>query len=268
MKPIRILFLFVFLLGVMPLNAAWADKEYFDKWPVTCQKEVNGVVGTYTVYIDLKNPDKQDAVGFGTARSFDGNDGRNNCLNQEKYDYTVVSIEMTWNSSEAEDSNGNAVANVTFNHGDNKAYWDEYYDGYNPPDACDYTKNCHGFSMDGDWIDEPTVLMNVGPFVAGQGSTACYVEVNKDEAQVAADVTHSGDNCHSIKVTSKECEPEPPENGPVPFPAPPKFWIINHSEEQFRESGTYTQDSVCPDNVNLKKAHGTSFDNYKLYKKN
>lgn len=272
-----------FLLCVAAPCMAIADKDYYDEWGVTCLIEINGEEYEVAVSINLKNPDKGDTVGHGTARNFNQGDSGVYCHGQ-LCEYTEVSIDHSWTAEAdvpVEVDVGGGVIEIqsqthTFTHAHNKAFWDSFYTGYTEPAACDYTQNCHGYAFEvGNVIEEVTNLTNLFPAAAGVGGggaapVPCYEvfgQDEKEEAEIACDVLHRGDDAHSIRVTPLECTPAP--TVPQTFPAPPNYWIINESKEQFQESGTYTRSIGCPLGIgDLEKAHDETFkEHYKFLNK-
>jgi len=156
--------------------------------------------------------------------------------NGDKYGYAVLTLDVNWQVVTQVDGTV-----VTFTTADNKAFWDWIYTGYDPPPACDYTQNCHGFAFNvGDWPDTSTKILNVGPLLP-PGHVPCYTQANVEDAEIASNPNHS------IRVQSSGCVPSGP-----PSPTGPVYdYVITYSEEQFRESGTYTRSSQCPFTLDL-----------------
>ncbi len=102
------------------------------------------------------------------------------------------------------------------------AFWNWYYGPkYEAPDACDYSRNCHGFAFDvGDHPAEVSVLMDTN------GNPPCWQVAENDQASTVAVAGID----HSIKVSWHKCG---------------KHWTIAKSEEQFMFSGTYSRMHEC-----------------------
>ncbi len=69
-----------------------------------------------------------------------------------KYEYTDVNVNMNWSVEKVVGVDANGLVTHIFTKADNKAYWDDYYEGYTSVGGLDYEKNCHGYAFDaGDW---------------------------------------------------------------------------------------------------------------------
>jgi hypothetical protein len=237
---------------------------YFGALAVDCRKSIGGNMENVLVQIDLKDLYNNDNVGWGTAAryNFDPTNWTDaafvNC-NGTPIRHMKVSIDHGWSTSMDVPINGVIHPNITFTHADNKAYWDYYYEGYNAPEACDYTQNCHGFAFGrGHWLFDAVDVMGVGVSETPADpltwpANACYQVVNMELATIATDIFN-----HSIKVVGKLC-PFVPQGPPVPGDdetgATPPYPIIKQSDEQFLESGTYWRTGDCPVSLNINLAH-------------
>ena len=138
---------------------------------------------------------------------------------------------------------------------------------YGKPEKCDYFQNCYGYAFGtGQWPFYGIKLVNDGPFLGGAppgwNTDPCYeIATNLSEATIAID---QNDNQHAIKVEGEECEDPPEEGEPIVFPTPVASVLVK-SWEQYRESGIYTQEAVCPKKILLNKAEGHNFD-FKIMK--
>jgi hypothetical protein len=259
----------VFVLTLVSMTAAvqgsWAQDSYFGALVVDCRKSIGGNMENVQVQINLKDLFNNDNNGWGTAAEYNS-DSNNwtdaafaNC-NGKPIRHRKVSIDHGWWTKMDVPINGVTYPNITFTHADNKAYWDWYYEGYNAPEACDYTQNCHGFAFGrGHCLYDAVDVMGVGLNETQNGTeiiwpaNACYVTTKMETATIATDIFN-----HSIKVVGKLC-PFVPQGPPIPGDdktgAPPPYPIISRSEEQFLESGTYWRTGDCPVSLNINLAH-------------
>lgn len=239
---------------------------------VTCatfEEDGTPIVQAVTIPLD-GNPDASHSFGTGTLHTGAPHGleyttgytfvGPNPGLQTNFAPFTTYEIDMNWEVIDR------AHIIRLLRHGDNKAWWDWYYDGYGRPAACDYTRNCHGYTFGHQSVIAAT------PFFYRDD----YVAAPKDQAEVA--VSNDGFT-HSMKCSGKMCQWEESrpfiENGiecltdtlaPPPLdsglPGAPgsisscDYGIHTSSSEQFLESGTYTQmNGTCLNPINLKKAH-------------
>jgi hypothetical protein len=246
-------------------QVAGADIEY-GSWlylNVVVTFQGSKVVGL--AKINLKNPDENDEVGWGTAAHYTGADRTKKNCRGEFYDYGVLELDPNWTSDAVfvgPKENLVFLPNVVATIANNKEYWDLYYAGYQGPQAgepqCGYSQNCHGYAFGvGDWPDKAVVLLNVQgepgglPAPGGGNQQPCYDACDADVAVIASDVVN-----HSIKVEGGVCV----TTGLVPpgFPVPPLVItkVVKKSWEKCRESGVYWRVAGdCPDSLDLNKAH-------------
>jgi len=178
-------------------------------------------------------------------------EGKTNC-HGTRYEYKQFDIKHYWQVDVFVPGHG-----VQFcTHGRNLAFWDWYYREYDGPSSCDYSQNCHGFSLGtGDWISPSAWI-------------PCYEATTEKELAEVAVSNDPPEFTHSIKVTGGLCPAELEPGIATAFPGTPLpgdptgplfTGVFKGSSEQYRESGTYTQQASCddvPPSVNISLAHG------------
>lgn len=221
-------------------------------------------VPNYFAAIDLRKPD--DDEGYGSAIQYTGSDAKKTNCHGVKYGHMEVEIDENWKAwlvHAKRPYTGDGDVNYVKRDGkkievgpeDCKRYWDWVYQDYDEkPDSLDFSQNCFGYCFGvEDWIVSErsvAILLGLGSVQLGlPPNPSCYEGSNTKDAEFAVAVRKI-DGAHGIKVTSKECTAA--DIDPAPVGPPPRFWILNQSWEQWRESGTYSQKSDCPDSVNLK----------------
>ena len=235
----------------MSYQAVAQQSNYRPYLDVDCLKEIDGQLRHVEVEIDLRQPDIDVEDGWGTARRYEVAESTKTNCNGVAYAYWEIEVDHEWIQEQA--AHGGIH---TFTHADNKRFWDWYYEGYEKPDACDYTQNCHGYAFGvGDWPDSAEPIIDRRPVTdpPTPGPDPCYIPAEVKDATIASDPPE-----HSIKVQGAECEVELPPGPPIPLPdpgpgGPAIVQALVASWEQYRESGTYSQTATCPDSVNLKR---------------
>ena len=147
------------------------------------------------------------------------------------YPYSIANIRLDWLTPGTYTYYTGGILKTkahVFREPDNRAWWDHFYEGYTAPITCDYSQNCHGFAFGvGNW---PRTAV---PFLRS------YVECWKRDAIIASN------KGHSISVGGTESV----DSYGLYFQA------VIRSDEQFRESGTYSRSATLPKQLNLKDAH-------------
>lgn len=237
--------------------------------------EDTGAFVNLKAWIDLKNPDTGDEIGFGTKKNYHVGD-KTNC-NGDTYEYFELDIEENWEATLE------LFPEVIVTADDVNRYYDYCYIEYPPTigkpayekiSDLDFSKNCHGYVFgENCWPRVAAGNLAPGPFVAGSGKTPCFVETSKKDATVAVDVMLGagpgvvGGSRHSIKVVGGSCEIEDP-NAFIPIGGEPvmvTIEVIKESYEKFRASGVYHRAVECPENLSLGDAKCNP-DQFRFYK--
>lgn len=270
---------FALLLTLFFCNKGFGQ-TYRDTWDFNVRVS-NGSGGwrNTVAFIDLRNPDKGDSVGFGTAIDYvAANSDKKNC-NDDKYGYIKVSIDEEWHGHLK--LGGDRVGAV-----DAQRFWDWVYAdmGYERVTKLDFSKNCHGYAFGvGDWPYSAEGPLGRGPFPTGSIKSPCYEHMfEPKKAKVAVEVKLPGNGAsavfgtrHSIKVVGAECDVSAGDQTPnadaigddTVGPGTIKKQAIVESTEQFRASGIYRQTSDCPESVVLTKARLNKYT-FALFKQN
>ncbi|GIX00127.1 MAG: hypothetical protein KatS3mg111_3459 [Pirellulaceae bacterium] len=140
------------------------------------------------------------------------------------------------------------INNKQYVEADAIRYWDWVYEGYQGGGALDWETNCHGYAFGvGDWPDNSQTIIG--------GTPPCWVEDLSEQTTIA-----DADFGHTVKVVIKDCKNS-------------HGLIVLRSDEQFRESATYTQQGSCDlqngGTIDLSKGNGPrSGMMFKFYKQN
>lgn len=189
---------------------------------------------TFTSFIDLDASDAAVTWGKGFLRT-----------GEDAHPVLIGGVKLAWIPYETFDINPHWLNIDAGSEATNRAYWDDFYEGYEPPESCDYSQNCHGYSFGiSNWV-APVFPMTIYEQATGNG-----------DAEI---VTLSID--HSLKVSATLCELEkcvevlPPVFGDISgFDHDCTAAIFTSSAQQYRESGTYTQTGGCGNPIDLLEA--------------
>ncbi|MBA3312062.1 MAG: hypothetical protein M3552_15990 [Planctomycetota bacterium] len=139
---------------------------------------------------------------------------------------------------------------VNITSADVELYWDTRYTDYTKVGNLDFSKNCHGYAFGvGNWPSDGAYGV-----VTILDTPVCYV--GPHDAPLNTEVAVNDGRTHSMKASGSKCIKNSEE-----------VKVLVSSSEKFRESRVYELKATCPDSVDTKKAHPSSWT-FELFKKN